>query len=298
MKLIKYLKRLLKSNKRLWSFLVFISSGEMSFTIYRKFNKPFVYKLLDGRSIKLFPKGQISFPIFTKSFERTELKLYQNILRSGMIVVDAGANIGLHSLIASKIVGSNGMVFSFEPSVENFNNLKNNVEINKAKNILLYNKGLGSKSEKLLLKQDEGYGDAEKYLVPDNKPSIFEPTNVCKKVGIEEEIIIDTLDNCLEKSNIKEIQFLKIDTEGFEYYILTGAIEIIKNSPDIVILTECTPFGTARANTTQKDVFKFLKGFDLNIFFWDSKIGNWSDDETGIYESGLVWVCRNINQLN
>ena len=88
-----------------------------------------------------------------------------------------------------------------------------------------------------------------------------------------------------------------MDTEGFEYYILKGAKQVLRNSPDIIILMECTELGTARAKTTQKEVFKILKDNNLNIFYWDSIIKDWCDGD-GIYTAGDVWVCRDIKQLN
>lgn len=214
-----------------------------------------------------------------------------------MTIVDAGANIGLYSLIASKIVGVKGKVFSFEPSKETFQRFLNNIKLNRFTNITPLNFGLGDQpNEKLILRQDNGYGDAERYLFPANEAPDIKLENM-NEIYIEEEIIINTLDNYLNKINVNKIDFLKIDTEGFEYYILQGAEQILKNSPKIVILIECTASGTARAKTTQKEVFQILKKIDLNIFYWNSTNNNWCNDEPGIYSAGDVWACKNIKQL-
>jgi hypothetical protein len=61
---------------------------------------------------------------------------------------------------------------------------------------------------------------------------------------------------------------------------------------------ECTPFGTARANTSQAEVFKILEDNNLNIFFWNHDLNEWSDDRVGALSAGEVWVCKNIKQLN
>ena len=147
----------------------------------------------------------------------------------------------------------------------------------------------------MILRQDKGYGDAERYLVPANEAPSIKLENMNETL-IEEEINIDTLDKYLNKINVNKIDFLKIDTEGFEYYILKGAEQILKNSPEIVILMECTASGSARAKTTQKEVFQILKKIDLNIFYWNRDTKAWCDDE-GILNAGDVWVCKNINQL-
>ena len=48
-------------------------------------------------------------------------------LRLGDTFWDIGANIGWFSLLASKVVGSNGKIFSFEPSPDVFNLLSANI---------------------------------------------------------------------------------------------------------------------------------------------------------------------------
>jgi len=64
-------------------------------------------------------------------------------LRKGNIFIDVGANIGLMSIFASKIVGSNGIIYAFEPEPETFVILRKNIEINKINNIQAYNIELG-----------------------------------------------------------------------------------------------------------------------------------------------------------
>src|SRR5262245_23254210 len=52
----------------------------------------------------------------------------KSCLRPGDTFWDIGANIGWFSLLASKIVGSNGKVFSFEPSPDVFSLLSANAQ--------------------------------------------------------------------------------------------------------------------------------------------------------------------------
>ena len=83
-----------------------------------------------------------------------------------MIVVDAAANIGLYSLIASSHIGIKGKVFSFEPSKVTFQRLIDNIKLNQFSNIIPTNIGLGDKiNEKLNLQQEIGNGDAERYVI-------------------------------------------------------------------------------------------------------------------------------------
>lgn len=295
--MLHQIKRIIKENKIIYACIVPLIDRSILFKIHKLFKLPFKVKLLNGKKINIYPEGQIAFGIFTKTFEKRETDFFQRVIKPGMTVVDAGANIGLYSLIASQIVGSDGNIFSFEPSSETFQRLLSNIKQNKCNNIKPFNFGLGDKTnQRLILRQDEGYQDAERYLVPNNEEPEDKFVNV-NKLKKSEEIMIETLDECLKKDGIQKIDFLKIDTEGFEYYILKGAINTILNNPEIIILMECTDLGTSRAKTSQQEVYTFLKNFNLNIFYWNHNLNDWSDDDQGIFNAGDVWVCKNKQQL-
>lgn len=291
------LKKIIKSNQFTYKIGRLFLNNRIPFFTLQFFNIPFNFTLVNRSKIKLYAKGQIALTIFNNQFENKETEIFQKIVQREMVVVDAGANIGLYSLIASKLVGENGRIFSFEPSKETFERFSNNIRLNKISNIIPLNIGLGDKTdEKLVLLQDDGLGDATRYLLPKNKS----PNNVYDEVikSNVEEITIDTLDNCLSKYNVHTVDFLKIDTEGFEFYILKGASNILNSSPNIVILMECTPTGTERANTNQHEVFKIIRNVGLNIFYWDKIKNIWRDDEEGILSAGDIWVCKSLDQLN
>src|ERR1039457_1116230 len=297
--MLKTVTKALKANRLLRALLIPIisTSRRLPFNIHRIFFKSFHFKLRDGSALKIYSKGQIAPEVFRGTFEKQELNAFQGIIRPGMTIVDAGANIGLYSLIGSRLVGPKGRVFSFEPSGETFRRLLNNIGLNGFSNIEPFNNGLGDKSnERLILRQDIGYGDAERYLLHENRAPDIKVQNV-NDMKVGEEILVDTLDSCLAKFDTKRIDFLKLDTEGFEYYVLKGAKQILENSSEIVILMECTALGTARARTSQEDVFGILKEYDLNIFYWNAMSKNWCDDVAGTLKAGDVWGCKDKNQL-
>lgn len=68
-------------------------------------------------------------------------------LNEGDLVVDVGANIGLHTVHFSKAVGQSGTVISFEPDPSNFNLLRENIVLNDCSNVTAYNLALGDKKE-------------------------------------------------------------------------------------------------------------------------------------------------------
>ena len=68
-----------------------------------------------------------------------------NYLKKNDIFIDIGANIGTTTLEASKKIGVDGKIFSFEPNPRIFKFLQKNILLNKCKNIELFNFALGSK---------------------------------------------------------------------------------------------------------------------------------------------------------
>ena len=63
-------------------------------------------------------------------------------IKSGDIVIDAGANIGMFTIRAAKIVGNSGSIIAVEPQDTNIEYLKENIRLNALKNVKVINKAL------------------------------------------------------------------------------------------------------------------------------------------------------------
>ena len=152
------------------------------------------------------------------------------------IFIDAGANIGLFSLLIEK-----GKVIAFEPIPETFVKLLSNCSRNKDKKIMCVNNALYS---------CEIPFEIEYY-----------PITGCNRIhpSTKGEFTI-TLDKWC-KDNLKEnenIRMIKIDTEGCDYNVLIGAEEVInKYHPVILIEVNKSP---------KEEIRTFLesKGYKIN----------------------------------
>src|SRR5271155_4145975 len=78
--------------------------------------------------------------------ERAVQETIAERLRPGMVFYDLGANIGLFSLLAARVVGPNGKVFSFEPDAETAGRLRRHVARNGFENIEIVEAGVWSSS--------------------------------------------------------------------------------------------------------------------------------------------------------
>ena len=77
-------------------------------------------------------------------------------IKYGDIVIDAGANIGMFSLLASKCVGREGKIIAVEPQKENFNFLEQNKRKNGLNNIITINRALYSEDNQVLSFEGNG----------------------------------------------------------------------------------------------------------------------------------------------
>ena len=160
---------------------------------------------------------------FENSGEKMVLQKVDTWLRpeKDIVVFDVGANLGEFSNEAVQFFkGQNLQVFTFEPSLKTYQKLNDN--LNDAR-IKTFNIGLGNKNETVTLyKSDELAGSNSIY----NRR--MEHLDV--KMDLKEEIKIEKLDDFSKANHINKINFLKLDVEGHEFFVLEGAKEMISQN--------------------------------------------------------------------
>jgi len=294
------MKEQLKKNRNIHKILLLVYVPVMSvyFKIWSMVGIPFRYELPNKSTVRLYPKGQIIKGVFFGSFEKDEVEMIYAFLKPGMTVVDVGANVGLYSIISAQRIGSKGKVWSFEPSNESYKRLKKNVELNDYSSVIEVNNiGLGNRSNEIInLRRDVGYGDAERYIMPDNKKPKDTLDNV-SDVDSLESVNLSTLDLFLSEKGSLHVDFIKMDVEGYEYYVLQGSLDVMEANPNLVMIIECTDLGTRRAGHTQQDVLDLINKYGYEGYYWDYDNKIWLDDREGLFKSGYIWSSKSRDNL-
>lgn len=152
-----------------------------------------------------------------------ELFFLDRFIELGDVFIDVGANTGIYSMKAAKKIGEHGLVIACEPFIGVFESLIKSVEINRFNNVRLRNFCIGAKKEIL------------QFYFNYNKPNSFSLLKLDSNAS-SINIPVLSLDELIHWENLKKVNYIKIDAEGAENVILTGAIETILNFRPIIQL--------------------------------------------------------------
>jgi FkbM family methyltransferase len=147
-------------------------------------------------------------------------------INPGDVVMDVGANYGVHTIPYAQKVGLEGEVYAFEPQGVIYNLLEENVRMNVADHqVHLYHQAVGHEVCEAAL---SGYCDAGKVI--DYHRS--QQTNYGGvSLGCDGEkvqmISIDSL-------NLARLDYIKIDVEGAEKLVIWGAKDTIERCRPII----------------------------------------------------------------
>jgi FkbM family methyltransferase len=153
-------------------------------------------------------------------FSEGEVAVFRKILAEGDVVVEAGANIGAHTLALAKLVGPSGKIFAFEPQRLVFQTLCANVALNSLSNVECQNVAVGVAAGEIVVP----------WLAPEDETNFGGLGLGEYKTGEPRDVI------ALDGLSLPECRLLKIDVEGMELDVLQGAAELISNCQPVMYL--------------------------------------------------------------
>ncbi|QIL40661.1 FkbM family methyltransferase [Pedobacter sp. HDW13] len=156
--------------------------------------------------------------VYTGDYEASLKQVFSSYIAKNDYVLDIGANIGFHTLYFAELVGQSGKVTAFEPIPFNYSALIRNISLNNFPQITPQNIALSNKNETFKITADAASNNPGSFNLFEKNGDV---TVDCK---IGDEFLID-----------EKINFIKIDVEGYEAFVIAGLMRsITKNLPYLV----------------------------------------------------------------
>jgi FkbM family methyltransferase len=193
---------------------------------------------------------------------------FYNSLYNIKNIIDIGANFGYHTLLFSRECSEN--VYAFEPQIQNFELLEENVKINEIKNVILHNCACGEENCEIKLPI---FNNNNNNYMGDVTPNF----NLNDNYSISRSIILD-------EYNLNKIDLIKLDVQGWEKKVLIGATNLLKTHKPILIV-EFEFFQLEKTNTSCKELFDFIREQDYYIFYLEY---SYPSDHVCVHSDNLI----------
>jgi FkbM family methyltransferase len=185
--------------------------------------RPRVVRLRGGSSMLVEPRDYLLMLLYyLGTFEPQCLRLLYHYLRPGGTMLDVGANLGLFSLTAAKIVGPRGRVISVEAVQPISAALRDNVALNHFDWVTIVEAAAWSGDGVATLGLPEA-GNSGCYSVSANGGTTFEARQ-------------RRLDDILDEQRVGRVDVLKMDIEGAECEALRGASRLLAEHRPVIII--------------------------------------------------------------
>lgn len=219
-------------------------------------------------------------------YEEYETEMFENLIKSSTMLIDIGANIGYYTLTAANKM-NRGVIYSFEPVPANYDLLNKNINVNHYDNVKTFQKAVSDSNGKIRIFLD-GTNLGNHSLTRNN---VVDKSNYVEV----ETITLDSFFNDLNLFN-KDI-FVKIDTQGAEGLVVSGAQDLLKNN-NVKILMEFWPKGLRNMGTDPLELLDKLQDYGFKIKLLNDKsksLQNWNKKD-------IINYCDNledgIDQVN
>jgi FkbM family methyltransferase len=173
-------------------------------------------------------------------------------LGEGDVALDVGANIGWYSILLQRLSEPGAQIFAFEPDPETYGLLCTNLRANEASRVTALNLALGDAPGTAQLRRYKHSNNGRHTLVVDGPAAETVP------------VAVDTLAAFWSARALgaRPIRFLKIDVEGFEYFVLRGAGELLGRCANIFL--EYSPASLRLAGLGPEVLIELLRGARLS----------------------------------
>lgn len=214
-------------------------------------------------------------------WEQHLLVLYSKIIKPDFTILDAGANIGYHS-VQFALLANKGKVYSFEPQNLPYNVLVTNITINQLSHRIKHFKLglLDSFSSKEISSLEEQVFDARcinyggRQLLDISQPN---------GEDVIETITIDSL-------NLEKLDLIKMDIQNSERFAIEGGMKTLKKHHPTILLEN------SLQKENDKEIVKMLHKIGYDSYRFSHK--EIDDDSIFFHPETHPEILESINKFN
>lgn len=222
--------------------------------------------LVNRHDYRLTPGGGygVGYQILNMSaFDPQEVDFAIQLLMSrkqnfgdGVVAIDCGANIGVHTIEWAQAMHGWGEVIAFEAQERIFYALAGNIALNNCFNAKAIFAAIGASEGEILVPLPD-------YFSPSSFGSLeIRKTNTTEFIGqhidYSEDNCVRTQMTSIDKLGLKRLDFIKIDIEGMEMEALMGAEKSILMYKPILMIE--------KIKSNESELRGFLDRFGYQIF--------------------------------
>jgi FkbM family methyltransferase len=192
--------------------------------------EPKLVRLKSGELIMIIPDDYVGRSVYY--FGDLDPKVSwvcRRILRRGDTAIDIGANLGVLAVSMASVVGSLGAVHAFEPQPDLASLMIRSAKLNSFDHLQVHRIALGAQDGSLDLFIPDGNAGSASLIRRSNRGRVMA-------------VPVRQSGHYLEKLCLGPIRLIKIDVEGAEDSVLSGAADYLRENPADAILFESNDY--------------------------------------------------------
>jgi FkbM family methyltransferase len=193
-------------------------------------------------------------------FEPPEQAFLWRFLRPGDSVLDAGAHLGVHTVLAYRAALGQARIVAVEPSPRSLPSLRANLERNGAASVTVVDAAVWRDEGEIVLTDE-----------PTGRSAFVRAVERTAEVGEGVAVAAVTLDRLAERFG--PFTLAKLDLEGAELEALAGGEAAIRRGALPVLLVECTAANLAARGRSPQELLGRLRGLGYTVLRFDGRDG-------------------------
>jgi FkbM family methyltransferase len=214
---------------------------------------------------QLVPSSDVSLIIGlidTGDYEPGVSAILRRFAENAGMIIDVGANVGLHTVALARLLRSKGKLLALEPTPLTFRALRATIAAN----------GLLPCVEALQVAAGASCGECPLHLHP-----ISGRNSLIAYPDVDEgsiAVTVATLDSLVPPR--AGVDLVKIDAPGAEFGVLQGMMRILTENTDIIVVLEFCTAHLRRAGARLAEIIDFMAGHSFSAYLVEAATGRLS----------------------